>query len=46
MKPKNSKPKKNYFYFLLNFVAHRRKEDPPMLTNVPKNGGKNVFIAL
>jgi hypothetical protein len=44
MKPKSSKPKKNYLYSLLNFVAHRRKEELPMHITVPKKGGINVLL--
>jgi hypothetical protein len=44
MKPKSSKPKKINLYYLLNFVAHRSKEDSPMVTNVPKKGGRNVLL--
>jgi hypothetical protein len=44
MKPKSSKPKKISLYSLMNFVAHRRKEEPPMLTTIPKNDGKNVLL--
>jgi hypothetical protein len=44
MKPKISKPKLISLYSLLNFVAHRRKEEPPKLTNVPKNSSINVLL--
>jgi len=41
---KKFKTQKDSFYFLLNFVAHRRKEEPLMFTNVPKNSGINVLL--
>jgi hypothetical protein len=31
---------------LLNFVAHRRKEEPPVLTAVQENGSRNALLLL
>jgi hypothetical protein len=42
--PKSSKPKNISLYSLLNFVACRRKEELPMLTIIPQNGGGNVLL--
>jgi hypothetical protein len=44
MKPKSSKPKNISLYSLLNFVARRRKEELPMFTTIPENGGGNVLL--